>query len=123
MVSEGVNVLVCIKRVPGTAGTVVLTPDEQGVDARHVGFTVSPHEECAVEAAVQVVEAHGGTSTVLTLGPEDAVEQLRDALAMGIGSAVHVVSDSDGYGPADVASAIAGVVNGAAERPQLLLFG
>ena len=123
MVSEGVNVLVCIKRVPGTAGTVVLTPDEQGVDARHVGFTVSPHEECAVEAAVEVVEAHGGSSTVLTLGPEDAVEQLRDALAMGIGSAVHVVADSDGYGPADVASAIAGVVNAAAERPQLLLFG
>src|SRR4249919_2993482 len=121
--SEGVDVLVCIKRVPGSAGTVVLTPDGQGGDTRHVGYTVSPHEECAVEAAVQVVEAHGGSARVLTVGPEDAVEQLRDALAMGIGGAVHVVADSDGYGPADVAAAIAGVVTAAEPRPQLLLFG
>jgi electron transfer flavoprotein beta subunit len=79
------NVLVCIKRVPGSAGQILLTPDEQSVDTRHVGHTVSPHEECAVEAAVQVVETHGGAATVLTLGPEDAVEQLREALAIGVG--------------------------------------
>ena len=51
------NVLVCIKRVPDVSGEVLLTDDEQSVDARHVGFTVSPHEECAVELATQVAEA------------------------------------------------------------------
>ena len=55
------NVLVCIKRVPDVSGEVLLTDDEQSVDARHVGFTVSPHEECAVELATQIAEATGGT--------------------------------------------------------------
>ena len=63
------NVLVCVKRVPATAGKITLTADEQAIDTRYLGFTVSPHEECAVEEAVRIVEAHGGSSTVLTLGP------------------------------------------------------
>lgn len=104
------EVLVCIKRVPGSSGTVTLTPDGLGVDTKHVGHVVSPHEECAVEAAVQLVEAHGGSVTVLTLGPDEAVEQLREALAVGVSSGVHVVADSDRFGPADVAAEIAAVV-------------
>ena len=42
-----VNVLVCVKRVPMTGGRIVLTPDEQAIETRHLGFTISPHEECA----------------------------------------------------------------------------
>ena len=63
------DVLVCIKRVPDVSGEVLLTDDEQAVDARHVGFTVSPHEECAVELATQIADASGGKVTVLTVGP------------------------------------------------------
>ena len=48
------NVLVCIKRVPDAAGEVLLTADEQALDARFVGFTVSAHENCAVELAVRI---------------------------------------------------------------------
>jgi electron transfer flavoprotein beta subunit len=105
-----VNVLVCIKRVPGTSGQILLTDDAQRVDARHVGWAVSPHEECAVELATQVASATGGTATVLTVGSPDAVEQLRDALAVGCSAAVLVEADADALGPADVASAIADVV-------------
>lgn len=104
------EVLVCIKRVPGSSASVILTEDGQGVDTRHVGWTVGPHEECAVEAAVALVEAHGGSARVLTVGPEAALEQLREALAVGVGSAVHVRADNDRWGPADVAGAIADVV-------------
>ena len=99
------NTLVCIKRVPGASTSVTLTDDAMGVDTKHVGYTTSPHEEVAVEAAVQRAEQHGGEATVLTVGPEDALEQLRDALAMGAKSAVHVEADSDAFGPADVARA------------------
>ena len=53
------EVLVCVKRVPGASGRVTLTDDARAVDARHVGWTVSPHEESAVECAVQAVEAQG----------------------------------------------------------------
>ena len=74
------NVLVCIKRVPDAAGEVTLTADDQAVDARYVGFTINAHENCAVELAVRIASDTGGTATVLTLGPDDAVEQLRTAL-------------------------------------------
>ncbi|HET7326463.1 MAG TPA: hypothetical protein VFJ14_04175 [Nocardioidaceae bacterium] len=105
-----VNVLVCIKRVPDSSGQVLLTDDGQSVDARHVGFTVSPHEECAVELAIQVASATGGEATVLTLGTADAVEQLRNAIALGCTGAVLVEAEPDRFGPADVAAAIAEVV-------------
>jgi electron transfer flavoprotein beta subunit len=112
--------------VPGSSGTVTLTPDGLGVDTKHVGYVVSPHEECAVEAAVQLAEAHGGSATVLTLGPDDALEQLREALAVGVTAGVHVVAESDRFGPADVAAEIAAVVKAHAAQGKsydLVLFG
>jgi electron transfer flavoprotein beta subunit len=104
------DVLVCIKRVPEIAGTVTLTDDAMAVDARHVGYTLSPHEVCAVELAVQTAGATDGEVTVVTVGDEDAVEQLRDALAVGCTGAVLVETEPDQVGPADVAAAIAEVV-------------
>ena len=58
------------------------------VDGRRSGFTMSAHEECAVELAVQSVG--DGQATVLTLGDAEAVEQLRTALAVGCTAATHV---------------------------------
>ena len=84
------NVLVCVKRVPDSSSEVVLTEDAQAVDGRYAGFTMSPHEECAVELAVQVTAATGGEAAVLTLGDADAVEQLRSALAVGATAATLV---------------------------------
>jgi electron transfer flavoprotein beta subunit len=104
------DVLVCVKRVVDTGGEVTLTEDALRVDDRSLGHTVSPHEEAAVELAVQVAKATDGEATVLTLGSEDAVEQLRDALAVGCTRAVHIQADAQSYGPADVAAAIADVV-------------
>ncbi len=100
----------CIKRVPDTGGEVTLTADGQGIDARYVGFTISAHESCAVELAVRIAAADGGTATVLTLGPQDAVEQLRSALGVGCSAAVLVEAEPAGFGPADVAREIAAVV-------------
>lgn len=105
------NVLVCIKRVPDAAGEILLTPDGQSIDARFVGFTVSAHENCAVELAVRIATATGGTATVLTLGPQEGVEQLRAALGVGCSAAVLIEADPVGYGPADVAREIAAVVS------------
>ncbi|MGZ4459196.1 MAG: electron transfer flavoprotein subunit beta/FixA family protein, partial [Nocardioidaceae bacterium] len=104
------NVLVCIKRVPDTGGEVALTADGMAVDDRALGYTVSPHEDCAVELAIATAKATDGTATVLTLGAGDAVEQLRNALAVGCTAAVHIEADGAAYGPADVAAAIAEVV-------------
>lgn len=104
------DVLVCLKRVPDSSSEVVLTPDGQAVDGRFSGWTVSPHENCAVELAIRIAQETGGGATVLTLGPEEAAEQLRGALALGCTGAVHVVAESAQYGPADVAREVAAVV-------------
>ena len=63
-----------------SAAAKVLTDDAQAVDGSKAGFTTSPHEECAVEIATQLVgAADGGEATVLTLGDKDAAEQLGTA--------------------------------------------
>jgi electron transfer flavoprotein beta subunit len=109
------NVLVCIKRVPDLGGEVRLTADGMAVDDSSVGHTVSSHEECAVELAVQVATASGGEATVLTLGSPESTEQLRNALALGCTNAVLIEADAAAYGPADVAAAIADVVQAHSE--------
>ena len=63
------RILVCVKRVPMTGGKIVLSEDSRRIETKHLGFTISPHEECGVEEAVRLVEANGGESVVLTLGP------------------------------------------------------
>jgi electron transfer flavoprotein beta subunit len=121
-----VNVLVCVKRVPDSSSQVVLTPDEQAVDGRMAGYTVSPHEECAIELAVQLATATGGAATALTLGPSESNEQLRNALALGCTAAVHIVADGVSFGPADVAREIAAVAKAHGEEGRgydLLLLG
>ena len=117
---------VCVKRVPMVGGKIVLTPDGQEVDTRMSGFAVSPHEECAVEEAVQITERLGGTVSVLTLGPPEAADQLRDALALGAKRAVLLETDGREWGPIATATAIvAEVRRHAADGPgyDLLLCG
>lgn len=120
------NILVGIKRVPATAGQITLTPDGQEIDTRYLGFTVSPHEECAVEEAVRLTEKHGGSSTVLTLGPEAAIDQLRDAMALGIERALLLETDGREWDPLATSSAIVEAIE--AERKagrtyDLVMFG
>jgi electron transfer flavoprotein beta subunit len=118
------DILVCVKRVPMVGGRVVVTADGQDVDTRMSGFTVSPHEECAVEEAVQITERDGGTVTVLTLGPPEAADQLRDMLALGAHRGVLLETDGREWGPVATAAAIAEAVDelGASTFP-LIFFG
>jgi electron transfer flavoprotein beta subunit len=120
------NILVGIKRVPATAGQITLTPDGQEIDTRYLGFTVSPHEECAVEEAVRLIEKHGGSSTVLTLGPEAAIEQLRDAMALGIERALLLETDGREWDPVATAAAIVEAIDAeriAGKSYDLVMFG
>ncbi len=120
------NVLVCIKRVPDSSGEVLLTEDAQGVDGRYVGFTMSNHEACAIEIAVQIAAATGSEASVITLGPDEATEQVRGALALGCTSATHIVAESGRFGPADVARELAAVVRdheAAGRSHDLILMG
>jgi electron transfer flavoprotein beta subunit len=112
---------VCVKRVPMTGGRMVLTADAQALDTKHLGFTISPHEECGVEEAVRIVEAGGGEVVVLTLGPPEAEEQLRDCMAIGADRGILLKTDEEWDAQA-TAAAIVDAVRG--EEPfDLLLFG
>ncbi|MEF8851913.1 MAG: electron transfer flavoprotein subunit beta/FixA family protein [Haloarculaceae archaeon] len=119
------DVLACIKRVPDTGAKIVLTDDGQDIDTSNLGFAMSPHEECAIEEAIQQVEEHGGTSEVLTLGPEDATEQLRTGLAMQVDEATLLETDGEEWSPRATANAIADAVrgDGGDVAHDLLLFG
>ena len=118
------RILVCVKRVPLTGGKIVLTADAQAIETKHLGFTISPHEECGVEEAVRLIEAHGGESIVLTLGSSEAEEQLRDAMALGADRAIHLVSDGVEWDPQATAAAIVEAVRAdeAANGPFDLVF-
>lgn len=120
------RILVCVKRVPAPGARINITEDGQAVDTAFLGFTVSPHEECAVEAAVQLVEQHGGEVTVLTLGPAEAEEQLRTAVSVGAAKAVLVPIDDRDWDPQRTAGAITQVI-GQLESAEglfdLVLFG
>ena len=105
------RILVCVKRVPAPGARINIAADGQAVDTAFLGFTMSPHEECAVEEAVQLVEQHGGAATVLTLGPSEADEQLRYAASLGVANAVLLPISGPDWDPQRTAAAIASAVN------------
>ncbi|MHB1987671.1 MAG: electron transfer flavoprotein subunit beta/FixA family protein [Acidimicrobiales bacterium] len=116
------QVLVCLKRVPMVGGRIVLSSDGREIDTSMLGFTVSPHEECAVEEAVRLVEANGGEVTALSLGPPEAAEQLRDAVALGASRCVLLENTGAPFGAIATAWAIAEAAR--LQGPfDLLLFG
>ena len=120
------RVLVCVKRVPLTGGKMVLTPDERAIETRHLGFTISPHEECGVEEAVRIVERHGGETTVLTLGPPEAEEQIRETLAIGADRGILLEAGAEEWDAQATAAAIVDAVRdeeAAGGAFDLIVFG
>lgn len=85
------KIVVCMKQVP--AGTKVDIDPETGAMKRLSGETrTNPYDLFALEAALQLREKLGGTVTVLTMGPPQAEEMMRDAYTMGADDAV-ILSD------------------------------
>ena len=117
------KILCCVKRVPITGGKMVLTVDEQAIETKHLGFTISPHEECAVEEAVRIAEAQGGEVVALTLGPAEAEEQLRDCMAIGADRGVLLETQGEDWDAQATAGAIVEAVRAEPEPFDLLLFG
>ena len=120
------RILCCVKRVAAPGAKINVTEDGLAVDATHLGFATSPHEECGVEEAVQLVERHGGEVTVLTLGPPEAADQLRYAASVGAHHGVLVATDGSAWDPQRTAVALAEAIRSleAEAGPfDLLVFG
>jgi electron transfer flavoprotein beta subunit len=81
------NIVVCTKQVPDSAAT--LKVDEQSnVSWGDAPLVINPWDEYAIEEAIQIKEKHGGKVTVLSVGPEQAKEALKQAVAMGCDEAI-----------------------------------
>lgn len=96
--SEGYNIVVCIKQVPET--TEVEFDEETGRLKREgVAAIINPFDEYAIEEGLKIKEAHGGTVKVVTMGPPWAADALRDAIAMGADEGILVTDRA--FGGAD----------------------
>jgi electron transfer flavoprotein beta subunit len=88
------NIVVCVKQVPDTWAEKKLSDSDRTVDREGVEGVMNELDEYAVEEALKIKESAGGEVTVLTMGPEKAVETIRKALSMGADKAVHIVDDA-----------------------------
>ncbi|WP_371364466.1 Caffeyl-CoA reductase-Etf complex subunit CarD [Sporomusa rhizae] len=92
------NIVVCVKQVPDTT-EVKIDPVTNTLIRQGVPSIVNPFDKNAVEAALQLKEKHGGTVTVISMGPPQAKEALKECLAMGADEAI-LLSDR-AFGGAD----------------------
>jgi electron transfer flavoprotein beta subunit len=115
------KVLVPVKRVIDFNVKVRVKPDQTGVDLANVKMSMNPFCEIAVEEAVRLKEKGVATEVVIvSIGPAQAQETIRTALAMGGDRGVLIVTDADPE-PLAVAKLLAAVV--AEETPDLVLMG
>ncbi|MDP2912155.1 MAG: electron transfer flavoprotein subunit beta/FixA family protein [Candidatus Omnitrophota bacterium] len=85
------NIIVCIKQVPDTTN-VRIDPETNTLVRSGVQSIVNPFDMYAIEEAVRLKEKFGGLVTVITMGPPQAEEALREAISLGADEAV-LVSD------------------------------
>jgi electron transfer flavoprotein beta subunit len=103
--------IVLIKQVPDTATRIQDRVRGGSVDLEGVTWVVNPYDEYAVEEALRQKEKHGGSVTLLGLGPERAESALKDMLALGADEAVRVWDPGfEGLGPEGTARALAAAV-------------
>jgi electron transfer flavoprotein beta subunit len=84
------NIVVCVKQVPDTWAEKKLQDSDSTVDRVGPEGVMNELDEYAVEEALKIKEAHGGEVTVVTMGPDKAVETIRKALSMGADKAIHL---------------------------------
>lgn len=92
------EIVVCVKQVPDTT-EVKIDPVKNTLIREGVPSIVNPFDKIAVEAALQLKEKYGGRVRIISMGPPQAAEALKECLAMGVDEAV-LVSDR-AFGGAD----------------------
>ncbi len=117
------KIAVLLKRVPDTGISLRVNPDGSDIVQEGVAYVTSPYEEYGLEEAVRVKEKSPGTEIIaISLGPEEAQDVLRNALAIGADRAILLKSaDYRWFDPMTTASLLVDVLR--AESPDLILAG
>jgi len=84
------EIVVLVKQVPDTESLIEIAGDGVSIKTQDIKWVMNPYDEIAVEETLQIRDAQGGTVTVVSMGPDKAVEAIRTALAMGADKGIHV---------------------------------
>ena len=115
------KVLVAVKRVVDYNVKIRVKADGSGVELANVKMSMNPFDEIGVEEAVRLKEAGKATEVVaVSIGPQQAQETLRTALAMGADRAILIKTDAV-VEPLAVAKILKGVIE--AEKPEIVILG
>jgi electron transfer flavoprotein beta subunit len=115
------KLLVCVKRVVDYNVKIRVKPDGSGVELANIKMSMNPFDEIAVEEAVRLKEQGKATEIVaVSIGPQQAGETIRTALAMGADRGILVKTDA-AVEPLAVAKILAKVVE--QEKPDLIILG
>lgn len=103
------EIVVILKQVPATESFIEISDDGVSVKTDDVKWVINPYDEFAVEEAIRIKEAQGGTVTILSVGSDKTVEAIRTALAMGADKGIlindPVAQGCDGLGIARILAA------------------
>ena len=103
------EIVVLLKQVPATEALIAIAADGVSIKTDDVKWVINPYDEFAVEEALRIREAHGGSVYVVSVGPEKTVEAIRTALAMGADKGILINDPAtrslDGLGIARVLAA------------------
>lgn len=111
-----------VKRVIDYGVKVRVRADKSGVEMENVKMSINPFCEIAMEEAMRLKEGgHAAEVVAVSIGPEKAVDTLRHAMAMGADRAVHVLAETEGMVPLQVAKLLVAVAQ--KESPGLIILG
>jgi electron transfer flavoprotein beta subunit len=118
------DIVVLIKQVPDTASRIQDRVKDGAIDLEGVTWIVSPYDEYAVEEALRIKEAKGGTVTLLSVGPERSASALKDMLALGADEAIHIQDAAfEGLGPRALAAVLAAAIGKLPQAPDMVWAG
>jgi electron transfer flavoprotein beta subunit len=90
-----VNIVVLLKQVPSTESDIRIADDGKAIRTENINWVINPYDEFAVEEALRIKEAQGGSVTILSVGPEKTVDAIRSALALGADNGLLI--EAEGY--------------------------
>src|SRR5579871_6526220 len=116
------KILVPVKRAIDKDVKIRVKADGSGVELGNVKMSMNPFDEIAVEEAIRLKEAGKATEIIAaSIGPQQAAETIRTALAMGADRGILVKTDGAAVEPLAVAKLLKGIA--AAEQPGLIIMG
>ncbi|MEM6533590.1 MAG: electron transfer flavoprotein subunit beta/FixA family protein [Myxococcota bacterium] len=114
------KILVTVKRVEDYEAKIKVKADGSGIETDSLKYIVNPFDEIAVEEALRLRDAQSGEVVVASVGNDDAIQQIRTALAMGADRGIHVKTDETADATAE-SKALQKLVE--EEQPDVVLLG